>query len=457
MKNRINIIFVALAVVMVVMVAFPYAGLSQKPTSNSVDTEVYERLKVFSSVLNIVDQSYTEEVEISELVDSAIAGMLESLDPHSSYMRPTDYKEMQVDTKGEFGGLGIEIGMRNGVLTVISPIEDTPADKAGLQASDMIVKIEDKPTRDMSLTDAVKLMRGKKGTDITIWVMREGLAEPKSYTITRDTIKIRSVRFEDLGDGIGYVRIAQFQEKTGADLEKALVELGSRDDKIKGLVLDLRNNPGGLLSQAVSVSDKFIGKGVIVSTKGRIGRGSDMEFTASKLGTHPDYPIVVLVNGGSASASEIVSGALQDHGRAIVLGTQTFGKGSVQTIIPLNDGSALRLTTSKYYTPSGRSIQALGITPDIIVGAKSKKFKNISEKDLAGHLEGDDEAKENDKKNNKKAEKDKAEKDETSEEEKPKGLYLIEEIDSERPIREIQLERAVNYLKSYLKFKEVSG
>lgn len=453
MKNRINIFFTALAVVIIGVVAFPYTGLSQK--SNSVDTDVYERLKIFSSVLNIVDQSYTEEVEISELVDSAIEGMLESLDPHSSYMRPSDYKEMQVDTKGEFGGLGIEIGMRGGVLTVISPIEDTPAFRVGLQAGDMIVKIEEQPTRGMSLTDAVKLMRGKKGTDITIWVMREGLSEPKDYTITRDIIKIRSVKFEDLGDGIGYVRVAQFQEKTGSDLEKALVELGSKDDKIRGLVLDLRNNPGGLLSQAVSVSDKFLGKGVIVSTKGRIGRGSDMEFTASKLGTHPDYPIVVIVNGGSASASEIVAGALQDHGRAIILGTQTFGKGSVQTIIPLNDGSALRLTTSKYYTPSGRSIQALGITPDIIVGAKSKKFASIKEKDLAGHLEGDNEKDgDNDKKN---AKKDKIEKVKDDEEDKIKSFSVTEEIDSDKPIHEIQLERAVNYLKSYLKFKEISG
>jgi carboxyl-terminal processing protease len=274
--------------------------------------------------------------------------MLRGLDPHSSYMTREQYEDMRVDTKGAFGGIGIEIGMRDNVLTVIAPIEDTPAFRAGIEAGDRIIKIEEKPTKDMTLTDAVKLMRGVTGTNVTIWIMRDGFDELKPFELTRAIIKIKSVKSKMLEEGYAYIRITQFQENTSVELEKALarLRLNSGDEGLKGLVLDLRNNPGGLLQQAVAVSDKFLKKGLIVSTKGRAS-GQDMKFEAKRAGTRPKVPITVLVNGGSASASEIVAGALQDHERAVVLGTTTFGKGSVQTIIPLSDGSAVRLTTSK--------------------------------------------------------------------------------------------------------------
>ncbi|MFQ5586933.1 MAG: S41 family peptidase, partial [Thermodesulfobacteriota bacterium] len=372
-------------------------------------------------------KNYAEEVESKELVYSAVKGMLQGLDPHSTFMTPDDYKEMQVGTRGRFGGIGIEIGIRDGVLTVIAPIEDTPAYKAGIKAGDKIVKIEDKFTKDMTLLDAVKLMRGRKGTDVTISIMREGFDVPKPFTLTRDIIKIKSVKSRVLEEGFGYLRIAQFQEKTANEVKKALKELGSREGKLKGLVLDLRNDPGGLLNQAVEVADKFLSSGLIVYTKGRVA-GQDMKFEARAEDTHPDYPIIVLVNGGSASASEIVAGALQDQKRAIILGTQTFGKGSVQTIIPLSDGSAIKLTTSKYYTPSGRSIQAKGIEPDIVVGKTIKS--HIKEKDLAGHLEGEDKGKGKSEKK-------------VRVEEKPRG-------NSEG---DVQLERALDYLKSWYIFK----
>lgn len=361
-------------------------GLSQKVSA--LPMTAYESMKIFTDVVGIIQENYTDEVETKDLVYDAVKGMVTSLDPHSSFMTPEEYKEMQVDTKGTFGGIGIEIGVRNGALTVISPIEDTPAFKAGIQAGDRIIKIDDAFTKSMTLMQAVKLMRGKEGTSLTITIIRKGLMEPLAVTLVRDIIQIKSVKFKQIEEGFGYVRITQFQERTGDDLEKALVELGSRENKLRGLVLDLRNNPGGLLQQAVAVSDKFLDEGLIVYTKGRI-EGQSMEFSARKEGTHPYYPIVVLINGGSASASEIVSGALQDHKRGVIIGTQSFGKGSVQTIMPLSDGSAVRLTTSKYYTPSGRSIQAKGIEPDIVVG--SEITGRLKEKDLAGHLKGDGE------------------------------------------------------------------
>uniref|UniRef100_A0A831U400 S41 family peptidase n=1 Tax=Geobacter metallireducens TaxID=28232 RepID=A0A831U400_GEOME len=352
----------------------------------------YESMELFTDVLAIVKKSYVEEVDTKKLIYGAINGMLSSLDPHSSFMPPDMYKEMKIDTKGSFGGLGIEITIKDGILTVISPIEDTPAFRAGIKAGDQILKIDDRFTKDMSIMDAVKRMRGAKGTKVTLTIVREGFDKPKDFTLVRDIIQVKSVRSMTLDSGYGYIRIAQFQEKTDDDLAKALKTLREENGgSLKGLVLDLRNDPGGLLDQAVKVADHFVEEGLIVYTEGR-EQGSRMQFTARKGGTEPAYPMVVLINGGSASASEIVAGALQDHKRAVIMGTQSFGKGSVQTIIPLSDDSGLRLTTARYYTPNGRSIQAKGITPDIIVERAEiqpaeKKEGHIREKDLENHFE----------------------------------------------------------------------
>jgi len=352
----------------------------------------YEYIKLFTDTLSLVQKNYVEEVSVKKLVYGSIKGMLADLDPHSSFMPPEMFKEMQVETTGSFGGLGIEITIRDGVLTVVSPIEDTPAFRAGIEAGDRIIKINGELSKDMTLMEAVKKMRGPKGTEITISVMRKGLGSLLDVTIIRDTIKVVSVKSKMLTDDIAYVRLTQFQSRTYAHLNRKMKEL-KKDHKISGLVLDLRNNPGGLLQQAVKVSDYFLKSGLIVYTDGRISK-QNMRYLAYDDGTEGDYPIVVLVNGGSASASEIVAGALQDHKRALVMGSPSFGKGSVQTIVPLEDGSAVRLTTSLYYTPSGRSIQAKGIEPDVLVEAgevvrrKSQGFMGkIKEKDLKGHFE----------------------------------------------------------------------
>jgi len=363
------------------------------PNVSAVPRQDYESLEAFTNVLSIVKKNYVEEVDTKNLVTGAINGMLSSLDPHSAYLTPDLYKELQMDTQGRFGGLGIEITVKNGVLTVVSPIEDTPAFKAGVKPGDMIFKIEDEFTKDMTLVDAVKKMRGPKGSKITISIKREGVPELIDFTLVRDTIRVQSVRSRSLEEGYGYIRLAQFQERSDRDLQKALDKLAADKGGIKGLVLDLRNNPGGLVTQAVRVSDLFLDSGLIVYTEGRI-ESQKQKYFAQKEGTWTGFPMVVLVNGGSASASEIVAGALQDHKRAVVLGTKTFGKGSVQTILPLDDNSALRLTTARYFTPNGRSIQAMGITPDIIVdnatpdgkAAEDKKRQSLREENLPGHL-----------------------------------------------------------------------
>jgi len=327
--------------------------------------EAYEKLKVFTEVLTLIQANYTEEVHSKDLVYGAIRGMLETLDPHSSFMPPEVYREMQVETQGTFGGLGIEITVRDRQLTVVSPIEGTPADQAGILTGDRIVKINGEPTKDMTLIEAVRKLRGPRGSQVTITIMREGFTEGRDFAITREIIEVHSVRSFDLGDKIGYIRLGSFQEKTARDLERALEQFQSSG--AQALVLDLRNNPGGLLSQAVQVADLFLKKGqLIVYTEGR-ARNQDLRFSAEHTKNLPQVPMVLLVNGGSASASEIVAGALQDHKRAVILGTTTFGKGSVQTVIPLNDGSGLRLTTAKYFTPRGETIHGKGITPDILV------------------------------------------------------------------------------------------
>ena len=355
--------------------------------------ETYKNLEVFSNVLSIIQQNYVEDIDTQETIEGAIKGMLFSLDPHSSYLKPDDFKELQVETKGSFSGIGIEITIKDDMLTVVSPIEDTPAFKAGIQAGDRIIKIEDESTKDMSLVEAVKKLRGPKGTKVTISIHREGSTDLQEFTITRDVIPIYSVRSNILEPGYGYVRITNFQRNTSQDLQEALNVL-LQEGKLKGLIMDLRNNPGGLLDASVKVADLFLDKGIIVSTKGRL-QDQNMEFSAHSGGPEYDFPIVVLINGGTASASEIVAGALQDHKRALILGTQSFGKGSVQTIIPMNDGAGLRLTTARYYTPSGISIQATGITPDVTVQAfefqeddtESPPMKFLREKDLRHHLE----------------------------------------------------------------------
>lgn len=390
--NKKTKVFLSLFFVSVFLFGIFIGAQGKRTAQGAEDKEIYEYLRTFSDVIDLVKRNYVEDVKDKDIVYAAIKGILESLDPHSSFLPPDMYKEMQTDTKGEFGGIGIEITIKDGFPTVITPIEDTPAFKAGMKAGDHIVKIDGKPTKNMGLLDVVKLIRGPKGKAVTLTVAREGAQGLKEYTVLRDTIVVKSVKFRMLSDEYGYIRLAQFQEKTSRDLDNALKELekSNKGKPLKGLILDLRNDPGGLLEQAVEVSDKFLSEGIIVSIEGRGGKKTadenKMKFYAQKKGQKFLGPMVVLVNEGSASASEIVAGALQDYKRAIIVGTKSFGKGSVQTIFPLGDGSAVRLTTAKYYTPKGRSIQSEGIAPDITVEntfVKSKeKITPITEKDL---------------------------------------------------------------------------
>ena len=357
--------------------------------------DVYKNIEIFTEVLRQIEKSYVEPQEPQELIYGAIKGMVHNLDPHSSFMTKEEYRELMLETKGSFTGIGVEITVKDNVLTVVSPIEGTPAYKVGMKAGDKIIKIENTRTKDMTMMEAVKKIRGPKGTKVNLTIMREGEAKPLELSITRGVIPLISVRQYFLTPEIGYVRISNFQSKTVNDLSAALEEM-EKEREIKGLVLDLRNNPGGLLSQAIEVSDLFLNSGLIVSTKGRI---SSQNITAT---AHTDkksrtYPIIALINSGSASAAEIVAGALQDNKRALVLGTRSFGKGSVQTILPLSDGSGLRLTTARYYTPSGKSIQSSGIVPDIELdftppNEKEKKDvgKFVREEDLEGHMANED-------------------------------------------------------------------
>lgn len=362
---------------------------------SAIDRGTYKSLKTFSEVLDMVEKNYVEPVETEKLMQGAINGMIKSLDPHSSFMTPEMYKELEVETRGSFGGIGIEITIQKEVLTVVSPIEDTPAYGAGVKAGDQIIRIDGKSTKDITVMEAVKKLRGPKDTKVTITILREGMAKPRDIELTRNIIPIRSVKSKVYDDHIGYIRIAAFQERTVDDLKKALREIEAKARPLKGIVLDMRNNPGGLLNQSVEVSDAFLKSGIIVSTRGR-SKSMESRATAKDDGDEPTCPIVVLVNEGTASAAEIVSGALQDSGRALILGAKTFGKGSVQTIIPLEDGAALKLTTAKYYTPKGRSIQAEGIAPDIAVKQirqpeekteeKTNSDNHLRERDLKGHI-----------------------------------------------------------------------
>lgn len=390
MKNSLRSSTLILAGFLVgVTLTLGHGVLALKDTSTEIP---YEELQTFSEVLNRIKADYVEDVDDKTLLDFAIRGMLSGLDPHSSFLDKEEFKELRIGTTGEFGGLGIEVGMENGFVKVVSPIDDTPASKAGVKAGDLIIRLDDKPVKGMSLSDAVKLMRGKPNTDILLTIVREGEDQPLKITITRDVIRVRSVKNRMLEPGYGYVRITNFQSKTTADLLKAVNKLKKENDgNLKGLVLDLRNNPGGVLNGAVGVSDAFLDDGMIVYTEGRV-EDSSLRYSATPGDVVDKAPIVVLVNGGSASASEIVAGALQDHKRAIILGTQTFGKGSVQTIQELPNGQALKLTTARYFTPAGRSIQAAGITPDVVLDrvklqdSDKPSSSGIKERDLSGHL-----------------------------------------------------------------------
>ena len=419
------------------------------PNVAAVGRQDYESLEAFSNILSIVKKNYVEDVETKNLVSGAINGMLNSLDPHSAYLTPELYKDLQSDTQGRFGGLGIEITVKGGILTVVSPIEDTPAAKAGIKPGDQIFKIEDEFTKDMSLVDAVKKMRGLKGTKINLTVRREGANDLLDFTLVRDVIRVQSVKSRTLESGYGYLRLAQFQERSDRDLQRALEKLVAEKGGMKGLVLDLRNNPGGLLTQAVRVSDMFLDSGLIVYTEGRI-EAQKQKYFAQKEGTWMDFPMVVLVNGGSASASEIVAGALQDHARAVVLGTKTFGKGSVQTILPLDDNSALRLTTARYFTPKGRSIQATGIVPDIIVESvvpqegkpEEKKRSGLREENLPGHLQNPQQKE--------------SSAQEQIDREKEKQIPTSGPTGDETIDNDQQLKRALDLLKSWDIFKKVA-
>ena len=352
----------------------------------------FDELRNFTEIFGRIKQDYVEQVSDKKLLEDAIRGMLSGLDPHSAYLGSEEYKELQEGTSGQFGGLGIEVGMENGFVKVVSPIDDTPAQKAGIKSGDLIVRLDDKPVKGMSLADAVKIMRGEPGTEIVLTVIREGEEAPLKFALTRDIIKVKSVKHRLLEKNYGYLRISSFQSGTGSGLNEAINDLKKENEgQLKGLVLDLRNNPGGVLNAAVEVSDAFLDSGLIVFTEGRI-KNSEMRFNAASGDTLNGAPIVVLINGGSASASEIVAGALQDHKRAIIMGEKSFGKGSVQTILPTSNGAAIKLTTARYFTPSGRSIQAEGIEPDVklarvkLESLEKSKFESIKEADLSHHL-----------------------------------------------------------------------
>ena len=358
------------------------------------DRETYDQLDLFGDILENIRDEYVEEVSTSDLIDAAIDGMINSLDPHSKFHNPKAYKEVQVQARGEFGGLGIEVTMENGLVKVIAPIDDTPAQRAGIEPGDLVTHLDDEPVLGLTLQQAVDRMRGPANSEITLTIRRSGVEEELIIPITRAIIKIRSVRARVVNDEVIVARISTFSERTADDLEEALEDLrDEQDDRLLGAVLDLRNNPGGLLDQAIAVSDAFLERGEIVSTRGR-DPASALRFNARAGDVIDDLPLVVLINSGTASASEIVAGALQDHGRALILGTRSFGKGSVQTVIPLSGRGALRLTTAHYYTPSGRSIQAEGIEPDIVVeqirpDPESEAMPEHREEDLRGHLDND--------------------------------------------------------------------
>ena len=447
---------VKLWLLMVIAVIFWTIGTGFYRDLSAKSEEAYEELKVFSDVIELIEREYVDEVDTKELIQKAIQGMVQSLDPHSSLLPLEAYEDLQIDTKGKFTGIGIHITMQDGFVTVISPIEDTPAYKAGIKARDRIIKVDGESTRD--LREAVKMMRGPKGTKVVVTILRERVKKPLEFELIRDVIPIQSVKSIKLEPGYGYIRLSNFTGTTTNEMEQALDKLENSDVPLKGLILDLRNNGGGLLNQSIKVSDLFLDEGKILSIKGRNKKNTKV-FKASASAIARDYPLVVLINGGSASASEIVAGALQDHKRALILGTTSFGKGSVQTVETLRDGAGLKLTIARYYTPNDRSIQAKGIEPDIYLKLRRLDPKEISkkdegllkEKDLANHLEAEpDKEKQPDStgEDKKKSE----QKDRMREAELRIGPLTVEALKFDN-----QVMRALEMLRGYEIFKNVKG
>ncbi|HMA85635.1 MAG TPA: S41 family peptidase [Desulfosalsimonadaceae bacterium] len=462
--------------ILIIITAFIVASATCVYGELSRSEETYKGLKLFSDVIEEIEKNYVEDVDTAKLIEKAINGMVDSLDPHSSFMPPEAYEDLQVETKGEFGGIGIVITQRDGQLTVISPIEGTPAYKAGVHAQDIIVKIDGKRTKDMMLWEAVKLMRGEPGTSVDITVYRQGDSDTLDFTLERAVIPLDSVRYLTLMPGYGYLWITNFRENTESEVKDALSALEKENAPLKGLIVDLRDNPGGLLDQAVKVSDIFLEDGKIVSIKGREADGES--YSAHPNDKERNYPIVLLINGGSASAAEIVAGALQDNGRALVLGTTSFGKGSVQTVKPLRDGYALKYTIARYYTPSGRSIQAEGIDPDLVVKRRlldessgdGFDVNRIKEEDLQNHLmpEGQSPEKEKEEKSSEAGQKDDAsEADKKIKADKEKeaqvrqlmrlrdAVYKHSDRDPSAILLDSQINRAYELLKGYQIFKQV--
>jgi len=447
-------------ILLVLILAFTSASAQAEKKAALSQGERYKNLELFQRVLHFVEDNYVDDVNNTDLVHGAIQGMLQTLDPHSSFLPPNVFKEMRTDTSGKFGGLGIEIGLRNGVLTVIAPIEDTPAWKAGIKPGDRIIKIEGDSTKGMTLEQAVAKMRGQKGSKVRIAIYRNGFEETRDVEIVRDTIKVRAVKKDTLEPGYDYIRLTSFNEQASAEIEKALKSFEKKDGKIKGLVFDLRNNPGGLLEQAVEVSSLFISEGIVVSTVGRNKDKTDVKHARTGKSRN-GFPVAILVNSATASAAEIVAGALQDHRRAVVMGEPTFGKGSVQTVIELGDKKdmGLKLTIARYYTPSGRNIQEEGVMPDILLDqydpsllAKARiESKFIREKDLPGHIAG------------RKSEKrphfsmDELQNLETtdSNSESDKGKKDMEPTRFD-PKTDYQVQEALNYIKSFEIFKKLT-
>jgi len=435
----------------------------------SVADERYEKLQVFTKVLNLVQQYYVEPVETEKLLYGGIKGMLQELDPHTNFLPPEIFKEFESETSGEFGGLGIEISLQNEILTVISPIEDTPAYIAGIKAGDKIVEINGVTTKGISLVEAAQRMRGKKGSPVRLTIFREGFEKPQEFSINRGVVKVRSVKFTDLQNGYMYLKITSFNEKTFEDMDKSINEFEKKNGPLKGILMDMRNNPGGLLDQAVKVSDAFMDDGPIVSTRGRNEKDREVIY-AKKEGTRRGFPIIVLINEYAASASEIVAGALQDSKRAVIMGQRSFGKGSVQSVVKLGDGSGLKLTVARYFTPSGRSIQAEGIVPDVPIDnlnpeafEKAVVRKKVRrEKDMERHLLSD-----NEKKSKAANKDDKGGKDQTEETDsvKNENFWLDDMGDktvdekklSPRDLllrKDFQVYQAFNYLKAWKTLRE---
>ncbi len=451
--TRITIVFVA---TLIISIGGLILGASTSQTVLAVAKDRYEKLQIFTKVLNLVQQYYVDDVDTEKLIYGGIKGMLEALDPHTNFLPPDVFKEFETETSGEFGGIGIEITVQNEVLTVISPIEDTPAWEAGIKAGDRIVEINGESTKGLSLVEAAQKMRGKLGQPVRMSVFRKGFEKPQEFAIKRAKIKIKSAKYVDFQDGYAYVRLTSFIENTFDDLDKALKEHDKKNKGIKGLVIDLRNNPGGLLDQAIKISDLFLNEGTIVSTIGRNANEKEVVY-AKKEGTLPAFPIIILINEYSASASEILAGALQDNGRAAIMGQRSFGKGSVQSVVKLGDGSGLKLTVARYYTPKGISIQAEGINPDIIVENVNPeafekaviKRENIRrEKDIKGHLLGEKE---------KKKRKDSDEADEEA------SYWASQDKDAaNKPLStrdqmlksDFQAQQAYNYLRAWKVFKK---